>query len=193
MLERKPGLAALNYRFNDRIYNNYYGDLNMNIFFQWLQRNISVIAIAISLISLTLSIMGFVRSSTSTQKQKKWYRLKKLWSVRYSVFHVIVFLCLSCYVLLNWEECISMQFFSQFDGNNILFLVWIILILLIIYEVEGQGIKIAKHKKEEVQKNLNDANLKYKLDTMYEQVKNSNPDVDAHQKEEGGSENGLPN
>ena len=118
-------LAAVNYRFNDRIYNNYYGDLNMNIFFQWLQRNISVIAIAISLISLTLSIMGFVRSSTSTQKQKKWYRLKKLWSVRYSVFHVIVFLCLSCYVLLNWEECISMQFFSQFDGNNILFLVWI--------------------------------------------------------------------
>ena len=137
-------LAAVNYRFNDRIYNNYYGDLNMNIFFQWLQRNISVIAIAISLISLTLSIMGFVRSSTSTQKQKKWYKLKKLWSV----------LCLSCYVLLNWEECISMQFFSQFDGNNILFLVWIILILLIIYEVEGQGIKIAKHKKEEVQKNL---------------------------------------
>ena len=52
--------------------------------------------------------------------------------------------------------------------------------------MEGQGIKIAKHKKEEVQKNLNDANLKYKLDTMYEQVKNSNPDVDAHQKEEGG-------
>lgn len=173
----------------------------MNILFQWLQRNTSDIAIAISLISLTLSIMGFVRSSTSTQKQtststqkqKKWYRLKKLWSVRYSVFHVIVFLCLSCYVLLNWGECISMQFFSQFDGNNILFLVWIILILLIIYEVEGQGIKIAKHKKEEVQKNLNDANLKYKLDTMYEQVKNSNPDVDAHQKEEGGSENGLPN
>lgn len=86
-----------------------------------------------------------------------------------------------------------MQFFSQFDGNNILFLVWIVLILLIIYEVEGQGIKIAKHEKEEVQKNLNDANLKYKLDTMYEQIKNSNPDVDAHQKEEGGSENGLPN
>ena len=75
----------------------------MNILFQWLQRNISDIAIAISLISVTLSIMGFVRSSTSTQKQKKWHRLKKLWSVRYSVFHVIVFLCLSCYVLLNWE------------------------------------------------------------------------------------------
>ena len=164
----------------------------MNIFFQWLQRNTSVIAIALSLFSLTLSIIGFVRSSTSTQKEKKWYRLKKLWSVRYSVFHVIVFLCLTCYVLLNWGKCISMQFFSRFDGNNILFLVWIILILLIIYEVEGQGIKIAKHKKEEVQQNLSDAHLKYKLDTMYEQVKSSNPDVDAHQKEEGGSENGLP-
>lgn len=158
----------------------------MNILFQWLQRNISVMAIAISLISLTLSIIGFVRPLTSAQKQKRWYRLRKLWSVRYSIFHVITILCLTCYVLLNWGKCISMQLLSQFDGNNILFLVWIILILLVIYDVEGKGIKIATRKKEEVQQNLSDANLKYKLDTMYEQVKSGNPDVDAHQKGEGG-------
>lgn len=163
----------------------------MNIFFQWLQRNISIVAIAISLISLTLSVVGFTLPPANTktphiQKQEKWYKLKKLWSVRYSVFHVMVLLCLTCYVLLNWEKCISMQLFSQFDGNNILFLAWIILILLIIYEVEGQGIKIAKHKEEEVQQNLSDANLKYKLDTMYEQVKNSSSGVDANQKEERG-------
>ena len=164
----------------------------MNILFQWLQRNISVMAIVISLISLTLSIIGFVRPSTSTQKQEKWYKLKKLWSMRYSVFHVIAFLCLTCYVLLNWEKCISMQFFSQFNGNNILFLVWIILIFLIIYEVEGKGIKIAKHKKEEVQQTLSDANLKYKLDTMLEQIKSNNPDVDAHQKRKEDSEDGSP-
>ena len=104
--------------------------------------------------------------------------------MRYGIFHFIVLLCLTCYILLNWEKCISMQFFSQFDGNNILLLVWIILIFLIIYEVEGKGIKIAEHKKEEVQQDLSDANLKYKVDTMLEQIKNSNPDIDAHQKEE---------
>ncbi|MCI9587417.1 MAG: hypothetical protein HFF60_05560 [Oscillospiraceae bacterium] len=156
----------------------------MNILFQWLWDNSNVIAIVVSLISLLLSIVGFVHSSTGIKKQEKWHRLKKLSSMRYGIFHFIVLLCLTCYILLNWEKCISMQFFSQFDGNNILLLVWIILIFLIIYEVEGKGIKIAEHKKEEVQQDLSDANLKYKVDTMLEQIKNSNPDIDAHQKEE---------
>lgn len=158
----------------------------MNILFQWLQRNIGVIAFIISLFSLTISVVGLIHSSTNAQKQEKQYKLKKLWPIRYGIFHLIIFVCLTGYVLLNWEKCISMQFFLQFDGNNILFLVWIILIFLTIYEVEGKGIKIAKHKKEEVQQNLSDANLKYKLDAMLEQIKSSNPDVDAHQKGKGG-------
>ena len=59
----------------------------------------------------------------------------------YDIFHIVVFVLLTIYVIKNWNICVSMQFFSHFDGNNILFLVWILLILLIIYEVEGKGIK----------------------------------------------------
>lgn len=157
----------------------------MNMLFQWLMENIAVVAIIISLVSIVLSIIGLVRSSTSTQEQKGWHKLKLLWSIRHSIFHTITFVCLTSYILLNWEKCISMQFFSQFDGNNILFLVWIILIFLIIYEVEGKGIKIAARKKEEVQQSLSDANLKYKLDAMREQISSSNPNLDDTHQEEG--------
>ena len=38
------------------------------------------------------------------------------------IVHFIVLALLSVYVFKNWETCISMQFFSRFDGNNILFL-----------------------------------------------------------------------
>ena len=116
--------------------------------------NINVIAIIVSLISLTLSIVEFVYPPTDVQKQEKWYKLKKLWSLRYTIFHAIILFCLTCYVLINWEKCISMQFFTRFDGNNILFLVWIILIFLIIYKIEGKGIMVAKYKHEETQKNI---------------------------------------
>ena len=142
----------------------------MNILFQWLQRNISVMAIVISLISLTLSIIGFVRPSTSTQKQEKWYKLKKLWSMRYSVFHVIAFLCLTCYVLLNWEKCISMQFFSQFDGNNILFLVWILLFVLPFYDIEIKVAKINKRNMEKAKEQVNDESVALTLEQRVKKI-----------------------
>ena len=108
--------------------------------------------------------------------------------------HFLVLTLLSIYVLSNWETCISMQFFSQFDGNNILFLVWIVLIFLLIYEVEGKGIKVAKRKQEEAQQNLINAALEYNLNSMSEQIKNPNLSLnDTNQNKEGGNKNGLSN
>lgn len=131
----------------------------MNILFQWLQRNISVVFISrISLISLILSVVALERTSTGVQKQKKWYIFKKIWSTRNSIFHAIILICLTCYVISNWEKCISMQFFSQFNGNNILFLVWIIDILLFFYEVE---IKEGKLHKRKIEKSINQVQDKH--------------------------------
>lgn len=135
----------------------------MNILFQWLQANINVIAIAISLISLALSIVGLVHSSTSNQKQEKRYRLKKLWSMRYGALHSIIFICLTGYVLLNWEKCISMQFFLQFNGDNILFLVWIADILLFFYDVEIKEGKLHRRNIEEAKKKLQDKDVELQI------------------------------
>lgn len=63
---------------------------------------------------------------------------------------------LTIYIISNWQKCISMQFFSQFDGNNILFLVWILLVILPFYDIEGKGIKV--HRKE--MKKVEDAEAK---------------------------------
>lgn len=124
----------------------------MNILFRWLQGNISVIAIVVSLISLTISIAGFIRSLTNTQVRENWHKLKKLWSVRHSVFHAITLFCLTLFVLFNWEKCISMQFFSQFDGNNILFLVWIVAIMSFFYDIEIKENKFHMRNIEEAKK-----------------------------------------
>lgn len=142
----------------------------MNILFQWLNENIAVVAIVISLISLILSIVDLVRSSTSTQKQEKWYKLKKLWSVRHNILHIITFFCLTSYILPNWEKCISMQFFERFDGNNILFLVWLADIMLSFYDVEIKEGKFHRRNIEEARKQMQDKDVELEIEQRVEKI-----------------------
>lgn len=81
--------------------------------------------------------------------------------------HTITLIALTFYVTLNWKSCISMQFFSEFNGNNILFLVWILLILLTLYDVEAKDIKI---KKREMKEEYENAKSQYRLETISKSI-----------------------
>lgn len=72
----------------------------------------------------------------------------------YQILYAIMLGVLWTYIVLNWEKCVSMKFFSQFDGNNILFLVGILLTVLPFYEVEGKGIKIRRVGAKELERDL---------------------------------------
>ena len=85
----------------------------------------------------------------------------------YTLMHIVVLVSLSIYIFSHWELCISMQFFSSFDGNNILFLSWIALIFLLLYRVEGKGIKVDRRIQED-EDNLNKKRLEYKLNELQE-------------------------
>lgn len=110
-----------------------------------------------------------------------------------TIFHMVVLVGLSWYVFKNWETCISMQFFDDFNGNNILFLVWIILIFLLIYKVDGSVIKLTEKKREQTQEDLMKLNLQYQIDTRFSQTKSSCPNLDnMPQNKERGKQNGFP-
>lgn len=70
-----------------------------------------------------------------------------------TLLYVILLTILSAYIIINWNKCISMKFFDQFDGNNILFLIWIILLVLEFHDIESKDFKIHKN----MQKDLLDA------------------------------------
>lgn len=94
------------------------------------------------------------------------------------ILYVAIVLVLWGYLIYNWEKCNSMQFFSQFDGNNILFLVGIAFIVLPFYKFkfEGNGLKIQAEMRDDfqnadfnyiiklIQKNLSDVNENRKED-----------------------------
>ncbi len=75
--------------------------------------------------------------------------IEKSWKYRYTIFRIICLFCLTVYVLVNWKTCVSMRLFSCFDGNNILFVVWIVLMFLMMYDIEGNGIKFTSRRDRE--------------------------------------------
>ncbi len=48
----------------------------------------------------------------------------------YGIFYILLLIILSKYIISNWDKCISMKLFEQFNGSNILFLVRIASIIL---------------------------------------------------------------
>lgn len=94
-----------------------------------------------------------------------WFnRLKLWWLINFkNIFSTknIFWSILTIYVLSNWEKCISMQFFSNFNGNNILFIVWLLMIIVNIYDIEIKGFKMSERKQE-----IDMVNSKFEVDNV---------------------------
>lgn len=76
--------------------------------------------------------------------------------------------------------------FSQFDGNNILFLVWIADILLFFYDIEIKEGKLLKHKIEKAAKQINDESVALTLEQRAEKIDSMLSEMSA--KMNGGEE-----
>ncbi|MCI9366762.1 MAG: hypothetical protein HFF19_00560 [Oscillospiraceae bacterium] len=63
-----------------------------------------------------------------------------------------------------------MQFFSQFDGNNILFLVWILLFVLPFYDIEIKEAKFHKRNMEKAKEQVNDEGVALTLEQRVEKI-----------------------
>ena len=64
-------------------------------------------------------------------------------------WYVLVFLVTTIYVLSNFKVCIDLSFTEDFNGNNLIFLFWLVLIIFPMFESFGISIKKRKQKKTE--------------------------------------------
>lgn len=74
--------------------------------------------------------------------------IRKLWYV--------ILLCISTpYVICNFEKIADFQFFERFDGKNLIFLVWIVLLVIPLFDsFEGFGISIKRYHQWKENKQL---------------------------------------
>lgn len=62
-------------------------------------------------------------------------------------WYMLVFLATTIYVLANFKVCIDLSFTEDFNGNNLIFLFWLVLIIFPMFDsFEGFGISIKKRK-----------------------------------------------
>lgn len=97
-------------------------------------------------------------------------KFHQLGRYRYSIINISIIIALSIYIIKNWQDCISMQFFSEFDGNNILFLVWIALIIVTTYDVDAKGVKFRTRKIEEAREELDRVGMMHQVQQRQQEL-----------------------
>lgn len=74
--------------------------------------------------------------------------LRKLW-------YVILLGLSTPYVIHNFEEIVQFQFFTEFNGENLIFLIWIMLLIIPLFDsFEGFGISIKRFNQRTENKQL---------------------------------------
>ena len=97
-------------------------------------------------------------------------RRKRVWNwwLHYNnvVFYWAALIALTIYIIINWKICISMQFFQEFNGNNILFLCWLLMIFLKIFKIKVKDVEIFRN----LQNDYMMADMKHKIEERQQQM-----------------------
>ena len=106
------------------------------------------------------------------------YWMRKVW-------YVLLLVLSTVYVGCNFCQLMKQNIITQFDGNSLIFILWIILLFLPLFNsIEGYGFKLSKEREEQERQTMQIQLLqddlakhfkpisKEELDEMFKSVKN---------------------
>lgn len=108
-----------------------------------------------------------------------WYKklLPYLPLVVRIIWYVILVTPLTVYVIRKWDIMVDFTFFASFNGNNALFIVWIIVLLLpLLTDFEGFGIKFGLWQQKQIDKEVPNEALNEVLTKISKQEYNNVPE-----------------
>lgn len=81
-----------------------------------------------------------------TDKEKvknELYWIKKIW-------YILLFILSTIYVGYNFDMLVTQSFIYQFNGNSLIFILWVILLFFPLFNsIEGYGFKFNKEREEQ--------------------------------------------
>lgn len=110
----------------------------------------------VACIALTISMVLFVKDCVWSSMKKILCYIKVFFSRNW---YWILIIASTVYVIFNWPDCIDFEFFDDFQGDNLVFVLWAILLLLPLFdklEIMGVNVKFNIQNKES-EKAMNDA------------------------------------
>jgi hypothetical protein len=78
--------------------------------------------------------------------KNKSFCIKRCW-------YVFLLLVSTIFILCNFKDVLNFTFFSEFDGKNLIFLLWLILLIIPLFDsFEGFGVKISRQEQVQAKK-----------------------------------------
>ncbi|MBQ2887214.1 MAG: hypothetical protein IJE43_26170 [Alphaproteobacteria bacterium] len=146
----------------------------------------SILRIILHIIIVILLALGWILYLRSTKPnfengiKQLWLFFKKNWR---GILWVLIYLTLSIlstiFVITNWDKCLNIQFFDNFNGYNIIWILWMILLFMPLISVDNQWFKIPNpiaKGQEQIEKAKEEASLQEvinKLNKLENDVSNT--------------------
>lgn len=113
---------------------------------------IKCIIITLCLVTLLLGTVGCIFCKT----------IQNGTSTRFKAY-VLLLILTTIFVVCNWDKSVNMEFFASFNGYNIIFLCWLVLILLSVFDVKFMGINSLDFNTEASSVQNDNTNLRSEL------------------------------
>ena len=82
---------------------------------------------------------------------------------RWKLLYIFILTVSTCYLWCNWTEAVTFTFFNDFNGVNLIFVVWIFLWLApFIKSIEILGIKAQMKEKEKLRVKEKEAEFEFR-------------------------------
>lgn len=110
----------------------------------------------IACIALAISLIVFIKDCARLKMKKIFRNIKLFLSNNWYWLLIVVS---TTFVIINWSDCANFTFFDEFNGFNLVFVLWMILLILPLFdklEIMGVNMKLNIQNKES-QKAMQDA------------------------------------
>lgn len=115
-------------------------------------------------------IHNFLTDQEKVKNELYW--IKKSW-------YILLLTLSTIYVGYHFDMLVTQSFSCQFNGNSLIFILWIILLFFPLFDsIEGYGFKFSKERKEQEEQTLK---IKFLRDEILKE--NSVPKVDELEKQ----------
>lgn len=114
---------------------------------------------------LLKKVHDFLTNREKVKSELFW--IKKLW-------YILLLILSTLYVIHNFELLVTRCFICQFNGNSLIFILWIVLLLLPLFNsIEGYGFKFSREREEQEEQTL-------KIKVLRDEIlkENSIPDIE---------------
>ena len=110
--------------------------------------------IIIALISIFMTYLC-IKKGNAMKKIRYGFEWISYWILR--LWYLIVLMASTWYVISNFDSIRDFSFFDKFNGDNLIFILWLVMIILPLFDsLEGFGVSVKRRRNDELTEKISE-------------------------------------